>query len=82
MGRGDLDMDSEGGAVATETLRTDAKTVDRPAELGLEDLGSLIHCSRDHAMVAGFNDDLELTRRQTIMEGGSCCDFRFRRKNR
>jgi hypothetical protein len=49
-------------------------------ELGLADLGSLIHCSRDHAMVAGFNDDLELARSQTIMEGGSCCDFRFRRK--
>ena len=51
-------------------------------ELGLEDLGCLIHCSRDHAMVAGFNDDLELTRSQTIMQGGSCCDFRFRRKTR
>ena len=50
-------------------------------ELGLADLGSLIHCSRDHAMVAGFNDDLELTRSQTIMQGGSCCDFRFRRKS-
>jgi hypothetical protein len=49
-------------------------------ELGLEDLGSLIHCSRDHAMVAGFSDDLELARSQTIMEGASCCDFRFRRK--
>ena len=33
-------------------------------------------------MVAGFNDDLELTRSQTIMQGGSCCDFRFRRKTR
>jgi hypothetical protein len=51
-------------------------------ELGLADLGSLIHCSRDHAMVAGFSDDLELARSQTIMEGGSCCDFRFRRKSR
>jgi hypothetical protein len=50
-------------------------------ELGLTDLGALIHCSRDHAMVAGFNDDLELTRSQTIMQGGSCCDFRFRRKD-
>jgi hypothetical protein len=28
----------------------------------------------------GFNDDFELTRRQTIMAGGRCCDFRFRRK--
>lgn len=49
-------------------------------ELGLADLGSLIHCSRDHAMVEGFNDGLELARSQTIMAGGSCCDFRFRRK--
>jgi L-2-amino-thiazoline-4-carboxylic acid hydrolase len=51
-------------------------------QLGLADLGSLIHCARDHAMVTGFNDDLELARSQTIMQGGSCCDFRFRRKTR
>jgi hypothetical protein len=49
-------------------------------DLGLAELGSLIHCSRDHAMVAGFNSDVELTRTQTIMEGASCCDFRFRKK--
>lgn len=49
-------------------------------ELGLADLGALIHCSRDHAMVEGFNDGLELSRSQTIMAGGTCCDFRFRRK--
>jgi hypothetical protein len=50
-------------------------------ELGLADLGALIHCSRDHAMVAGFNDDLELVRTQTLMDGASHCDFRFRRKS-
>ena len=49
-------------------------------ELGLADLGSQIHCSRDHAMVEGFNDGLELSRSQTIMAGASHCDFRFRRK--
>ena len=49
-------------------------------ELGLHDLGSQIHCSRDHAMVAGFNDGIELHRSQTIMEGGRCCDFRYRRR--
>lgn len=49
-------------------------------DLGLAELGYLIHCSRDHAMVDGFNRDVELTRTQTIMEGASCCDFRFRRK--
>jgi hypothetical protein len=49
-------------------------------ELGLGDLGVQIHCARDHAMVGGFNDGLELDRTQTIMAGGRCCDFRFRRK--
>jgi hypothetical protein len=49
-------------------------------ELELQDLGALVHCSRDHAMVAAFNENIELVRRQTIMEGGSFCDFRFRRK--
>ncbi len=50
-------------------------------ELGLADLGALIHCSRDHAMIAGFNDGLELERTQTLMGGASHCDFRFRRKS-
>ena len=49
-------------------------------ELGLTDLGFQMHCGRDFAMVAGFNDGLELSRSQTIMEGGSCCDFRFRKR--
>lgn len=49
-------------------------------ELRLADLGAQIHCARDHAMVSGFNDAFELTRHQTIMAGGSCCDFRIRRK--
>ncbi len=50
-------------------------------ELGLADLGALIHCSRDHAMIAGFNGDLELERTQTLMGGASHCDFRFRRRS-
>ena len=49
-------------------------------ELGLTDIGYLVHCNRDHAMIAGFNPDLELTRTQTVMEGASHCDFRFRKK--
>lgn len=50
-------------------------------ELGLADLGALIHRSRDHAMIAGFNDDLELERTRTLMGGASHRDFRFRRKS-
>jgi L-2-amino-thiazoline-4-carboxylic acid hydrolase len=49
-------------------------------ELGLSDLGVRIQCGRDHAMLAGFNDKLELSRSQTIMEGAACCDFRFRKR--
>jgi hypothetical protein len=49
-------------------------------ELGLAELGYLIHCNRDHAMVEGFNSDLALTRTQTVMEGASHCDFRFSKK--
>jgi L-2-amino-thiazoline-4-carboxylic acid hydrolase-like protein len=49
-------------------------------ELGLSDLGFRIQCNRDKAMLAGFNDEIELSRSQTIMEGAPCCDFRFRRR--
>jgi hypothetical protein len=49
-------------------------------ELGLPDLGYLVHCNRDHAMIDGFNPDLQLTRTQTVMEGASHCDFRFAKK--
>lgn len=50
-------------------------------DLGMPELGSLIHCSRDFAMIGGFDPDLELTRTQTVMDGASHCDFRFRRKS-
>lgn len=48
--------------------------------LGLPELGYLIHCNRDFAMLDGFSDQLHLTRTQTVMEGASHCDFRFRMK--
>lgn len=49
-------------------------------ELGLPELGYLFHCNRDFAMVEGFSDEITLERTQTIMQGASHCDFRFRRK--
>ena len=49
-------------------------------EWGLSDLGFQLQCSRDHAMLQGFNGEFELERAQTIMQGASCCDFRFRKK--
>jgi hypothetical protein len=46
-------------------------------ELGIESLGITMSCSRDFALVEGFNPDIILTRNQTIMEGARFCDFRL-----
>jgi len=51
-------------------------------DLGLADIGYLVHCRRDYAMLTGFAPDVELVRTQTIMEGAGHCDFRFRKRPR
>ena len=48
--------------------------------LGIPELGALLSCNRDFSLIEGFNPDVTLTRTQTIMQGASCCDFRFVRK--
>lgn len=48
--------------------------------LGIPELGAVLSCNRDWALIQGFNPTVELTRTQTIMEGASCCDFRYRRQ--
>ena len=48
------------------------------AQLGIPELGALLSCNRDFALIEGFNPDVTLTRTQTIMEGAPHCDFRFR----
>ncbi len=48
--------------------------------LGMAELGPILSCNRDFCFAQGFNPDLELKRTQTIMEGASHCDFRFRAK--
>lgn len=49
-------------------------------ELGLADLGALLSCNRDAALIEGYDEGVVLERRQTIMQGAPCCDFRYRRK--
>jgi len=49
--------------------------------LGLTDLGPILSCSRDSAMIEGFNPSIALTRTQTLMEGATHCDFRYRRRS-
>jgi hypothetical protein len=49
--------------------------------LGIPELGALLSCNRDFALIEGFNPQVRLTRTQTIMEGASHCDFRFVRRD-
>ncbi len=45
--------------------------------LGIQDLGAILSCNRDAAMIEGFNQDASLDRETTIMSGGKCCTFRY-----
>jgi hypothetical protein len=44
-------------------------------KLDIQELGTLMSCSRDFAFMEGFNPEIELKRTRTIMEGDSSCDF-------
>ena len=48
-------------------------------ELGVPELGFLLVCSGDFDTVEGYGE-VQLTRTQTIMQGASHCDFRYRLK--
>jgi len=84
----DIDRWREGGALEIEFLERSPDRLDfnvvrcRYAEmyraLGLADLGGSLSCQRDFALVEGFNPAIGLTRTQTLMEGATHCDFRFR----
>jgi hypothetical protein len=49
-------------------------------ELGEPELGFLLICSSDFPFAEGLGPDIKLTRTQTIMQGASHCDFRYRRQ--
>lgn len=49
-------------------------------DMGLGDIGHLLSCNRDGDFCIGYNPEIELTRTQTIMQGASHCDFRYRMK--
>ncbi len=77
-------------ALEIEVLNQDTETLEynvtrcRYAEmyraLGIPELGAVLSCNRDYALIDGFNGDVELTRTQTIMEGATHCDFRYKLK--
>lgn len=47
-------------------------------EMGLQEIGHLLSCNRDASFCDGYDPRLKLTRTQTIMQGASHCDFRYR----
>lgn len=46
--------------------------------LGIPELGAILSCNRDFALIEGFNPDATLSRTQTLMQGASHCNFRYR----
>lgn len=45
--------------------------------LGTAELGEVLSCQRDGALIDGFNPGVAFSRTQTIMQGAPCCDFRY-----
>ena len=48
-------------------------------ELGIPDLGVLLSCGRDSALIEGFNPQIKFIRTKTIMESAPLCDFCYER---
>jgi predicted ArsR family transcriptional regulator len=76
--------------VEVELLRQESDAIDvnvtgcRYAEffksLGEPELGALLLCEMDFDLAAVGTPDMELKRTQTIMQGASYCDFRYKLK--
>jgi hypothetical protein len=79
---------SGGGALEIEMVERDEARVgfnvrrcrfaEMYRDMGAGDLGFLLSCNRDASNVTGFNPTIGFTRTQTIMQGATFCDFRYR----
>lgn len=47
-------------------------------EMGLGEIGHLLSCNRDGTFCQGYDPNISLERKQTIMQGAPCCTFRYR----
>ena len=47
-------------------------------EMGLGEIGHLLSCNRDGTFCQGYDKNITLDRKQTIMQGAPCCTFRYR----
>ncbi|HTN97163.1 MAG TPA: L-2-amino-thiazoline-4-carboxylic acid hydrolase [Nordella sp.] len=46
-------------------------------EMGLGKIGHLLSCNRDGTFCEGYDPNITLERKQTIMGGAPCCTFRY-----
>ena len=77
-----------GGALEVEVLQetdeqfdfnvTRCRYAETYKEMGLGKIGHLLSCGRDGSFCKGYNPNIELDRGQTIMQGATHCDFRYR----
>jgi len=76
------------GALEMKVLKADDETFDfditrcRYAEtykeMGLGKIGHLLSCNRDGTFCQGYDPNITLERKHTIMDGAPCCTFRYR----
>ena len=65
-------------AVLTEAARViRCRYAEMYRALGVPELGALLSCNRDAALIEGFNPEVTFERTQTLMQGASHCDFRY-----
>lgn len=57
---------------------TRCKYAEMYREMGLAEIGHILSCGRDGTFCTGYNPNIKLDRTQTIMQGASHCDFRYR----
>ena len=60
---------------------TRCKYAEMYSALGVSDLGAVLSCNRDAALIGGFNPKASLDRKETIMSGDKCCTFRYTFEN-
>ena len=57
---------------------TRCKYAEMYRDMGLSDIGHLLSCGRDGTFCTGYDPRISLERTQTIMQGATHCDFRYK----
>jgi hypothetical protein len=82
-----FDLWTQNGSLEIEVLADSEEKFDfnvtrcRYAEtyraMGLGHIGHLMSCNRDAGFAEGYDPSMKLERNQTIMQGATCCTFRY-----